>query len=157
MVRVPIRQVGLTHRWGAQAHKGRAPPSEHFLDSFRPLPPLPLPNHLEPGQSPTWVSLPVPAPWGETPLISLEPRQAERVPEPDSRVLLELGEMGRALFALISRVDVERVGLVPGPHCIGVIPLPGDPAVRPHHLPVCPWAPSPPHAPGFASFLLGTL
>lgn len=51
--------------------------------------------------------------------------------------------MGRALFALISGEDMERVGPVPGPHCMGVTP-PRDPAVRPHHLPMHPRAPSPP-------------
>lgn len=153
----PHKAGGADRQVESPGSQGQSPPSEHFLDNF--CPPPPLPNHLEPGQSPTLGFPACPGPLGrDTPSgLFPEPRRAERVPEADSGVPLGSGEMGRALFALISGEDVERGGPVPGPHCMGVTPPPGtlqcSPTTSPcAHRPLHPLV----HA-GNTSFLLGTL
>lgn len=106
VVRVPIRQVGLTDlSQGCPGSQGQSPLPEHFLDSFHRYHHYHFPIILsQDSRQPGFLYLSQP-PGARCPSISLEPRQAERVPDRLLGSCWGLGEVGRAQFALISRVD----------------------------------------------------
>lgn len=60
----PHKAGGADRQVESPGSQGQSPPSEHFLDNFRPPPPPPLPNHLEPGQSSTLGFPACPSPLG---------------------------------------------------------------------------------------------